>query len=104
MRSPPGSHHVGNGLKADVNRLVPAGRTLRRPALARSKVGKRCAEANLGLGPFERHALASLFLQRLAKGGDGQSQCCGEPGAVEGDPLALQRPVDAGSVLARAYG
>src|SRR5450755_2565031 len=33
----------------------------------------------------------------------GQSQCCGEPGAVEGDPLARQRPVAVDAAVARLH-
>ena len=32
-----------------------------------------------------------------------QSQCCGEPGAVEGDPLARQRPVEVDAAVDRLH-
>src|SRR5450631_1796233 len=33
----------------------------------------------------------------------GQSQCCGEPGAVEGYPLARQRPVEVDAAVDRLH-
>src|SRR5712671_402526 len=40
-------------------------------ALALTKHPERIAEIVLGHGPLERHALAGVFLQRVAKGDDG---------------------------------
>ena len=91
-------------IEVDTSVVQVAGTTARRAAsrsVAQRQPGVGATEQSIGhLTPCSLHPRARETDQ---VGQRGQSQCCGEPGVVEPDPLARQRPVDVDAAVDRLH-
>src|SRR5450631_3557692 len=81
-----------------------AGGAIARPAgsvLARADMGDETSQRGPFLLNYQRRRRCRQCGARAEPAT--QSQCCGEPGAVEGDPLARQRPVEVDAAVDRLH-